>query len=148
MRDAQFKFHKKLSAITHDAAIVKHVVDMCTGDDMIKYYYNLHGHHQEDNLCKRRNTIIMNSESSMITYYCNIISPVKSCIYNYFLHDYFRFIITRWRLPNHKLNIEVGKYTKPLTPRNERLCDYCELLEDEYHAIFVCPKFAAIRNKK
>ena len=79
MRDAQFKFYKKLSAITHDEAIVKHVVDMCTGDDMIKYYNNLQGRHQEDNLCKRRNTI-MNSESSMITYYRNIISPVKSCI--------------------------------------------------------------------
>ena len=126
MRDAQFKFYKKLSAITHDAATVKHVVDMCTGDDMIKYNNNLHGHHQEDNLCKRR---IMNCESSMITYYRYIISPVKSCIYNSFLHDYFRFIITRWRLSNHKLKIEVGRYTKPLTSRNERLCDYCELLE-------------------
>ena len=73
MRGAQFKFYKKLSAITHDAAIVKHVV--CTGDDMIKYYNNLHGHNLEDNLCKRRNTF-MNCESSMITYYRNIISPL------------------------------------------------------------------------
>ena len=47
MRDAQFKFYKTLS-------VVKHVVDMCTGDDMIKYYNYLHGRHQEDNLCKRR----------------------------------------------------------------------------------------------
>ena len=147
MRDAQFKIHKKLSAITHDVAIVKNVVGMFTGDDMIKYNNHLQGHHQEDNLCKRRNTI-MNCESSMITYYRNVISPVKSCIYNYFLHDYFRFIITRWRLSNHKLKIEVGRYPKPLTPRNESLCDYCELLEDEFHAIFVCPKFAAIRNEK
>ena len=111
---------------------------MCTGDDMLKYYNNLHGHHQVDNLYKRTNTI-MNSERSMITYYRNIISPVKSCIYNSFLCDYFSSIITRWRLSNHKLKIEVGRYTKPLTPRNERLCDYCELLEDEYHAIFCMP---------
>ena len=72
MRDAQFKFYKKLSAITHDAAIVKHVVDMCTGDDMIKYYNNLHSHHQEDNLCKRRNTIVNSESRSNYVMYCII----------------------------------------------------------------------------
>ena len=107
MRDAQFNFYKKLSAVTHDEAIVKHVVDVCTGDDMIKCYNNLHGHHQVDNLYKRRNTI-MDSEVSKITYYRNIISPVKSCIYNSFLCAYFSSIITRWRLSNHKQTKNCG----------------------------------------
>ena len=121
-------------------------MDICADGDMMKYYNNLHGHYKEDNLIARRNTV-MSSGSSMIRYYRSIIYLTKSCIYSCFFHDFSRFIITRWRLSNHKLKIETGRYTKPFTPRNQRLCDCCNLLEDEYHAIFVCAKFISIRNK-
>ena len=40
IKDAQFKFFKKLSSIKHDEAIVKHIIDMCADDDMIKFYSN------------------------------------------------------------------------------------------------------------
>ena len=146
IKDAQFKFYKKLSSIKYDEAVVKHIISMCADDDMIKYYNDLHGHYQEDNLSARKDRVL-NSEASMIVYYRSIISPTKSCIYNSFLQDYFRFVITRWRLSNHKLKVETGRYTKPFTPRTRRLCDHCNLLEDEYHAVFICPKFAAVRTK-
>ena len=46
--------------------------------------------------------------------------------------DYKRAVISRWRLSNHKLRIELGRYTRPPTPREERTYTNCGVLEDEY----------------
>ena len=69
----------------------------------------------------------------------------KSCIYTSFLNDDLRGIITRWRLSNHNLKIETGRYKG--IPRNERICDSCETLEDEQHAVFVCVRYNEIRQR-
>ena len=69
----------------------------------------------------------------------------KSCIYNSMANDYHRFIITRWRLSNHDLKIETGRYTRPITPREERFCTMCGVIEDEYHAVFICPRYEELR---
>ena len=61
-------------------------------------------------------------------------------------NDYYRYIITRWRLSNHNLKIETGRYTKPMTPRAERKCDLCNVIEDEHHVVFVCPTYDTVRN--
>ena len=45
------------------------------------------------------------------------------------------------------MRIETGRYTAPKTPRNERTCRDCNCVEDEHHAIFVCPLYANIRAK-
>ena len=63
------------------------------------------------------------------------------------LNDHFRYIITRWRLSNHSLKIETGRYTRPITSREDRACDICSIIEDEYHAVFVCPLYHGIRSK-
>ena len=146
MKDAQFKFINKLSTITHDEAVVKYIIEMCSNSDMIRYYNNLHGHNQVDNVNTRKFRI-MNSDRSMISYYRENIYIARSCLYSSFIHDYFRYIITRWRLSNHKLKIETGRYTKPLTPRELRICQCCNVLEDENHAIFCCPRFTLLRYK-
>ena len=81
----------------------------------------------------------------MISYYRNLVDPEKSCIYNSFASDYHRFIITRWRLSNHKIRIETGRYERPFIPREERICLRCNSLEDEHHALFICPQYDTIR---
>ena len=83
----------------------------------------------------------------MVVYYRTIVDTEKSCIYSSLVIDYHRIIITRWRLSNHKLRIETGKYERPFVLRDERLCAICHVLEDEDHVIFECTVFNDTRIK-
>ena len=44
-----------------------------------------------------------------------------------------RNILTRFRTSNHKLHIETGRYTRPITPVENRICSNCnsKSVEDE-----------------
>ena len=64
-----------------------------------------------------------------------------------FINDYYRKIITRWRLSNHKLKIETGRYSRPIVQRVNRVYSICNILEDEDHVVFVCPAYQPVRNK-
>ena len=70
--------------------------------------------------------------------YCNVLYSSK-------LNDEDRKLITRWCLSNHNLRIKKGRYTKPFTPREQRLCVVCNVLEDEVHALFSCKVHASVR---
>ena len=83
----------------------------------------------------------------MCKYYVDLhFMDEKSCIYNNYINDHYRFIISRWRLSNHNLKIETGRYDNNNNDRNSRVCSTCGVLEDEYHVIFQCPLYATIRN--
>ena len=79
----------------------------------------------------------------MVVYYLSKVTEEKSCIYSSFLWDKVRYVITRWRLSNHDLEIEKGRRRD--IPRELRVCDRCETLEDEEHVIFHCPRYDDIR---
>lgn len=57
-----------------------------------------------------------------------------------------REAMTRMRTSSHKLMIEKGRYLN--IPRNNRLCTKCSLgvVEDEEHALLVCPAHELIRT--
>ena len=63
-----------------------------------------------------------------------------------------RNALSRLRISAHNLYIERGRYTKPLTPRDERICLFCaynlnlSVVESELHAINCCGLYSAIRN--
>lgn len=59
----------------------------------------------------------------------------KICDFN------LRRSLTKFRLSNHGLQIERGRYTRPLTPREMRLCEKCSVVDDEFHFIMKCSKF-------
>ena len=61
--------------------------------------------------------------------------PTKFCV-----------TLSKFRMSNHKLKIEVGRWAN--TPRNERLCDICETqsLGDEFHFLFECSKLNNLRQ--
>ena len=83
----------------------------------------------------------------MLQYYCSVVdAKEKSSIYTNFIDDRSRYIIMRWRLLNHKLFIETGRYMTPKIPRQNRKCIICDTLEDEHHAIYICPSFTFIRQ--
>lgn len=60
----------------------------------------------------------------------------------------FRIALTRLRLSAHRLSIETGRWHKPnKIPRNERKCQICNSIEDEFHFILECTNYNDIRKK-
>ena len=60
----------------------------------------------------------------------------------------YRYALTRLRTSSHRLEIETGRWTKPhSTPRSERKCHICQVLEDEFHFILECPLYEDLRAK-
>jgi hypothetical protein len=57
-----------------------------------------------------------------------------------------RRLFSKFRISNHKLEIEFGRYSD--VPRQERLCKYCDKLavEDEFHFSFECEKNENLHN--
>ena len=54
----------------------------------------------------------------------------------------YRINLTRFRLSNHTLLIETGRYARPRIDRNERKCFKCENeIEDEFHFVTICPLY-------
>jgi hypothetical protein len=62
----------------------------------------------------------------------------------YYLSHPDRHILTKFRLSEHKLLIEIGRNLK--IPRDQRLCAICNVLEDEFHFFFKCKRNANNRN--
>ena len=45
-----------------------------------------------------------------------------------------RRCLAKFRISSHKLKIETGRFTRPLTPLENRVCDHCfTTIEDEFH---------------
>ena len=96
---------------------------------------------------EEREQRIRTSENSMCKIYCDLDCISKCQIYSSMLSDYYRSPISRWRLSNHRLQIEIGRYTKPKTPRIDRVCTMCNILEDEQHVVYTCPRYQRLREK-
>ena len=63
--------------------------------------------------------------------------------------DTDRVSMTRFRNSNHQLQIEIGRYTIPKTPINDRTCKNCNLssVEDELHFLLNCSKYSHLRGE-
>ena len=84
----------------------------------------------------------------MLQYYASLVNvKEKSSIYCNFMDDRYRKVITRWRLSNHKLRVETGRYHIPYIQRADRKCFVCDVVEDEHYAIFSCPSLILTRQK-
>ena len=64
-----------------------------------------------------------------------------------------RTSVCKIRTSSHQLEIELGRYTIPITPREDRICAYCSLVGDEIyvesesHVLTECPLYYIPRNK-
>ena len=146
IKDRQFNFFQKLARLHPGEAIVNEVIRLCRESNMIHYYLQLQDKNSDRDIVDREHRI-RDSTASMCVYYSEFKFRGKSCIYSSFLNDYHRYIITRWRLSNHDLKIETGRYSRPITPREDRLCDKCGTLENEFHVIFQCELYKSVREK-
>ena len=53
-----------------------------------------------------------------------------------------RITLTKLRLSNHQLAIEMGRYLRPFKKPRERICPMFKLeMEDEYHFLTLCPAY-------
>ena len=49
----------------------------------------------------------------------------------------FRVAMTKLRVSSHRLDIEVGRWTRSnRAPVDERKCRYCDKLEDDFHFFY------------
>ena len=148
-----------------DQAIVRQLLDIYIADEeysqdensFLAHYLRLYDDHLdsttslnsivEKNLTERKERL-QNQESTRITQYKDITNlNYNTALYTSFVNDELRTIVTRWRLSCHKLRIETGRYTNPKTPREQRYCMICSVVEDEQHALFHCPVHTFVRVK-
>lgn len=54
--------------------------------------------------------------------------------------------LSKIRISAHDLLIERGRYFRPRMAREERLCTYCNQVEDEEHFILFCNKYKDLRS--
>ena len=59
-----------------------------------------------------------------------------------------RNCLVRLRVSSHSLRLQTGRYGVNRTPRNERICVYCNLndIDDELHFLCKCPCFNDLRH--
>ena len=146
VKDQQYKFFKRINSLNEDIAIVVSIMRICQGCPMLMYYESLHNHHGDDDM-KDRELRIQSSTLSSLVYYSAMNFSSKSMIYQSFMDDEKRAVISRWRLSNHRLKIETLRYHRPLIQRKDRLCDVCGVLDDETHAVYECIRYNIIREK-
>ena len=62
------------------------------------------------------------------------------------IKEKYRNAISKIRASSHILAIERGRYTTPKTPRLERKCAFCGVVEDEIHFILTCALYKDERD--
>ena len=150
IKDRQYNFSKKIENLDSSEAIVKSIWEMCENNstsNMKHHYSNVRSDNKKVNLAERKQKV-QNSTSTMCIHYREVIGiKFSDILYKSTLKDSKRKIITRWRLSCHQLKIETGRYTRPKTPRKDRKCIICQIIEDEYHALFACKAHIFIRRR-
>ena len=59
-----------------------------------------------------------------------------------------RINLSGLRLSSHRLSIETGRWNQPVSlPINQRLCTFCNCLEDEFHFVMECTQYSEIRKE-
>ena len=100
-------------------------------------------------------------ESFMKQWYVNTATFVKMRTYVTFKTDFklesyllnirdfkLRKCFSKFRLSSHDFEIEKGRYHKPVTPVEERVCKMCNegMVEDEEHVLMKCTAYESLRK--
>lgn len=59
----------------------------------------------------------------------------------------YRQAFARFRASSHTLEIERGRYTRPVTDVQNRICQNCRVIENEIHFLLDCPLYATRRER-
>ena len=144
IRDRQQKFYRKLLSLEEGSAIILDVLDMCKELEIVKYYEELSNDNREQNLAEKKHACT-NATGTYTVRYTELTNMIYCpAIYESFMREDLRIIITRWRMSCYELKIETGRYEGIV--REERTCAFCDVLEDEQHAIYDCRAYNTIRD--
>ena len=94
------------------------------------------------------------------TWMAELGDSTRACTYvtyaDFVFHSYlsdvniskYRIALCRLRVSAHKLEIEAGRWHKPVAiPRNDRKCIVCNVLEDEFHFVLECNLYKELREQ-
>lgn len=110
----------------------------------IPHFLTLFKQRLKDNFIQDWNARI--NESSRALFYRNISSFEYQCYLDFITVKQFRVALTRLRVSSHRLEVEAGRWHKPVsTPFDNRKCQFCNVLEDEFHFLFICPVYNDLR---
>ena len=108
--------------------------------------------HVKQNMCKaliNHQLLLLNSNRKLTFYKFFKTATKKSCFLDAIKNPLRRTAINKFRLGNHQLSIETGRYTIPKTPENLRICSLCQLneVEKESHVMLTCTFYDKLRSK-
>ena len=93
---------------------------------------------------KKFEASLEDSDSKLGTYYR--INPKLQTDYgSRIMLETDRILLTRFRCGSHSLKIELGRYSTPRIPRDQRLCK-CKQVQTLKHVLFECNLTQPIRN--
>ena len=101
-----------------------------------QYVSTLSSNIEKDSIAHQMKLIKMNTK---LNFYSKFINNTNSSdCYDLVKNMRHRRILAKFRVGNHNLQIEKGRHTKPLTPRELRSCECCHSknVEDECHFFF------------
>ena len=76
------------------------------------------------------------------------LGPDYSIYHKIVKNPLYRRALIKFRTLNHRLQIETGRWHKPLPiPLNDRKCMLCKCVEDELHFLLICPLLSELRQK-
>ena len=120
-------------------------MNLCKHLDIVKHYENLSDTNRRDNIVTKKYDLLNSTETMKQRYYNLTQNNYCASIYDTFMKEEYRTLITRWRLSCFDLRIERGRYDN--IPRDQRLCIICNVLEDEKHVFFNCHAYTSIRTQ-
>ena len=85
-------------------------------------------------------------ENSKLGAYLKVNRDLTTPDYNK-LFEIERISVTQYRTGSHNLMIELGRYTVPTTPREERLCKCNEAIQTLEHCTLYCPLLVEARKQ-
>ena len=144
--DRQYAFIHKLDQITEEEALVVCFWNKSQHLSIAQYYNSLNNSNYVRNKADRAQSLAVSQKTKDIRYRELIGMNQTNCLYDSYVNDSCRIIITRWRLSNYDLAIETGRYERPKVDRDQRVCRTCLVREDEEHVFFACPLYTTIRT--
>ena len=94
-----------------------------------------------------RNKLNNIDENSKLRMYTTIKTEFKLEPHLYLVkNSKHRNAISKLRASSHTLEIERGRFTRPVTEIQQRLCNICKVVEDEQHFLLDCPLYDDLRR--
>ena len=87
------------------------------------------------------------SESSRARFYSSFSNFEYQIYLDLVKINKFRVALSKLRVSSHRIEVEVGRWTRPKTSLVARKCRVCNVVEDEFHFLFECQLFTDLRIK-